>query len=210
MAKVLPACLLLALLLLAPALLAQEERGLIMNLVRGDQPCAWQEGPTAARVTHGGLEVSVGFSGVVRELGAWEISSVKGWGTQKVDQTSSQLLEPARTPTLDGSKGLGMENAFPVLSQPSCESTKHHFEVGGILGQTEEMLQRGSWGMGTVLSISQRQSWCSACPQTRGLTARVRLKGDKEGLGAQALPCAAGHRGAVPAECPVQERLLPP
>ncbi|CAN8199915.1 unnamed protein product [Coccothraustes coccothraustes] len=36
MAKVLPACLLLALLLLAPALLAQEDRGLIMNLDTGE------------------------------------------------------------------------------------------------------------------------------------------------------------------------------
>ncbi|XP_059723827.1 colipase [Haemorhous mexicanus] len=36
MAKVVPACLLLALLLLAPALLAQEERGLIMNLDTGE------------------------------------------------------------------------------------------------------------------------------------------------------------------------------
>ncbi|XP_054504885.1 colipase [Agelaius tricolor] len=36
MAKVLPACLLLALLLLAPALLAQQERGLIFNLDTGE------------------------------------------------------------------------------------------------------------------------------------------------------------------------------
>lgn len=41
MANVLPACLLLALLLLAPALPAQHERGLIFNLVRGDRPHPW-------------------------------------------------------------------------------------------------------------------------------------------------------------------------
>lgn len=79
MAKVLPACLLLALLLLAPAQSAEQERGLIINLVRGDRPCPRHRMLPLLQGTYmDGLEASAGFSGVVRELGAWEISSIRG------------------------------------------------------------------------------------------------------------------------------------
>lgn len=64
--------------------------------------------------------------------------------------------------------------------------------------------------MGAVVLSLSRKAELVFNTKPHGLTARLRLKGNKEGPSAQALPCAAGHWGAVHAECPVQERLLPP
>lgn len=84
--------------------------------------------------------------------------------------------------------------------------------VGGVLGQTEEMLQSGRLGRGGSGAEPQLKGRAGVQhpPKPLGLTAGVRLKRNKEAPGAQALPCAAGDWGAVPAEYPVQEWLLPP
>lgn len=96
----------------------------------------------------------------------------------------------------------------PTLVSPAKTNTL----LGGILGQTEETLQRGRLGHAGSGAEPQPKGRAGVQhpPKPLGLTARGRLKGNREGPGAQALPCTAGHWRAVHAECPVQERLLPP
>ncbi|XP_039421480.1 colipase [Corvus cornix cornix] len=192
MANVLPACLLLALLLLAPALSAQHERGLIFNLVRGDPVLG--TGPSSCCKGHavcGGLEGSAGFSGVVREFGAWEISSIKGQERQKGDQTEalSCLSQPGPPPWV-AHRDWGREmSSLWCLSPTPMSPAKNTALVGGILGQTEETLQRGR--LGHVGSGAEPQLKGRARvqhpPKPLGLTARGRSKGNREGPGAQ--PC---------------------
>lgn len=181
MANVLSPCLLPVLLLLAPALSAPHERGLIFNLVRGmltrslPQP---GDAPSAAMGRVGGVrgalvsgssyvgeprgdgcscrEQNLLWLGKLRQVGmaccvfggwrdlrAWESSCAKGQGSLNVDGIEALSCLCQRGPPPWGARRqwaggtLSQRCLSPIPVSPAETSTS----AGGILGQTEEMLQ---------------------------------------------------------------------